>query len=487
MALGDYLPLHDAARLATGVYLLILLLFTALIGRATWSSTDPGGGSVTVLVLIGTLALALHGHFLSTDVAMAAGLAMGLYGLTLAGQRWFWSGLWLGTGAGLAFMSTGLLAPAILLISALLLLVFGAWRSRISALIFALIAATPWVVGWPALLYVQDPALVDAWLAANDVGQFLGRFDLSIAGALDTWQFWLKTWFWLTFPAGVLALLTLVLRFPDFFRKAGVKSALVVSLVGWAAVVFSGSTRELDALALLAPLAVLGAGSAMRMPRLIIRPVYWLTALGFGVAAIALWGIWAYGIFQGTVPPVPYLDQYLPMDFKVELQPIAYGVAAVLTLIWVWIAFKFRPPRAAALLIWPAGIVMLWALVVTLHLPWLDAANSYRGVFTELRDALPAERECISSVNDQSLRLRPSEQVLAHYFAEVEVQEAETADEASCDLLLVEVQRRDHPGGYDPGASWQKLWEGKRPADERQLFMLFSRAGSAGSASAPGS
>ena len=81
------------------------------------------------------------------DNALLCGLAMGLYGLALASRRPYWAGVWLGTGAGIAFMAKGLLGPGLLALTALLLPIFPRWRewSYLRTLVVALLAALPWI------------------------------------------------------------------------------------------------------------------------------------------------------------------------------------------------------------------------------------------------------------------------------------------------------------------------------------------------------
>jgi hypothetical protein len=78
-------------------------------------------------------------------------------------------------------------------------------------------------------------------------------------------------------------------------------------------------------------------------------------------------------LYQGTPPPVEQIGDYLPMDQGFTWQPLAYVIAALTTVIWFWVAAKFRASRPAGLLVWPAGMVMLWALL-SLHGPWIDTA-----------------------------------------------------------------------------------------------------------------
>lgn len=371
----------DAARLATGFYLFVLFGFTALLGRATWvrDGQNSGEGAIALLVLMGTLGLIQSAHFLIPDIALSAGVAMALYGLVIAPRRVLWGGIWLGSGAGLAFMSKGLFGPGIVGVTALLMPLFRDWRSGryLRVLIVALLAALPWLLIWPTLLYLRDPQLLQAWLWDYNIDHYAAVYEQF--GTPATADFWLRTLPWFTFPAALLAVLTLFVRVLDTWSSPGVRVVLVASIVGWAVLLAVPGARELQALPLLAPLAVIAAGGVKHLPRWITTLGYLLTVLVFGLGAVLLWGLWIYHMFTGQPLQHGALAAYLPTDFDFVWHPVAFITAAFFTVIWIWIAARFRAPRSASLLAWPAGVIMIWGLAALLHLPWLDAANAYRG------------------------------------------------------------------------------------------------------------
>jgi len=132
------LPVHDAARLASGFSVALTLWFT-------WLAT--GKRIAAALLLAGSLGYLQHAHQLITDNALVAGIAIGTCGLARS------NGLLLGTGAGIAFLSKGLLGPGMLALSALALFAFPAWRTRRYAISlgWAALAFAPWALIWPAL------------------------------------------------------------------------------------------------------------------------------------------------------------------------------------------------------------------------------------------------------------------------------------------------------------------------------------------------
>jgi 4-amino-4-deoxy-L-arabinose transferase-like glycosyltransferase len=389
-ALADHLPAEQAARLATGAFLAITLLFTALFGRAAWRTGDDvpplGTGAISVLVLIGTLGVVWFGHDMVADAGLIAGMAMALYGLALLPRKVLAGGFWLGTGAGVAFMSTGLFGPVVLLAAAVLMPIMALFNNLgryLKGFLVAVAFALPWLVIWPWLLYQRDPQLYELWLFSNNIDRFRDGFTL---GTAEEQLRWLWVFLVMAFPGWLLAALTLVLRPGALFGFSGVRAALIVTLAGWALVVTNQATSPIHGLALLVPIAVIAAGGIRRLPGLLIWPAHWLSALLFGVIAAALWGAWIWLLYQGEPPPLEGLGNYLPMDYGFQWQPAVYVTAAAATVIWLWVVMRFRPSRPAALLAWPTGVVMVWSLVA-LHQPWLDAAIE-EGT---LAKALPAE------------------------------------------------------------------------------------------------
>ncbi len=133
------LPLHDAARLATGFWMAATFAFIALAGRELYGLRY---GAVSALLLLGCFGFVVRAHMLITDVALLAGFAMAYYGLAAALKRPLLGGFWTGTGIGVGFLANGLLAPIVLGATALLLPALGRdWRSRGYAVALAVAAA----------------------------------------------------------------------------------------------------------------------------------------------------------------------------------------------------------------------------------------------------------------------------------------------------------------------------------------------------------
>lgn len=492
--LADWLPLHDAARVASGVYVALTLIFAGLMARRAWG---PGLGGAAVLALLGSLGLMQHGHLMVPDLVLTAGMGMGAYGLLRARESVAWGGLWLGTGAGLAFMSQGPLWAGVLGLAALLLPLFSDWRNRKYpwALAVALVVAAPWLLVWPTELYLRAPDLFRAWLRANDPRPYLGpNLNTVHLGPPPQADFWLRTLPWVTFPLWPLALWTLARRPRLALGNPGVRVALVVSALGWGVLLYSSTARDLQALPLLAPLAVIAAGGVRDLPGWLVGLCYWVSLLAFAALAAALWGLWGYGLAAGQPPQWDFIGRYLPLGFHPVWDQDAALLALALSLAWVVAVKRLRPARPGALAAWPLGLTLAWGLVALLHLPWLDAARSDRGVFAELAARLPAGAGCVAAPAEEEdparatdwTRMRPrgSELALLRYFAGIETVSAANLAGTACDWALLRAGTEHSAVTVDLGPGWSRVWEG-RPADRRDTFILFRRVQAPVAAVAP--
>jgi 4-amino-4-deoxy-L-arabinose transferase-like glycosyltransferase len=460
------LPQHDAARLATGFFMAITLLFAGMAGRALWGK---GNGRLTVLVLIGCLGLLIRGHEMITDIAQLAGFAIALYGLALSRRRFVLAGFWLGTGAGIGFMSKGLIAPGMIGLTALLLpLLFRDWRSRHYAvcLAVAFLAALPWLIVWPALLYLRSPQLFMEWFWANNLGRFLGFTRL---GPNNGHWHYFEILPWFAWPALPISLWTLWKGQGAGLKRPEIQLALTTFLVMLAVLSLASDAREVYALPMLLPLSLLAAPGIITLRRGAASALNWFSIMTFGFFAGLFWFFWIALVTGHPAERAEHLRKLQP-GYIPAFEPLHFVIALLVTVAWLVIVFRVKslPRNPRTVINWAAGVTMIWVIVMTLWLPWLDAGKSYRSMITSLQQALPAGHACISSSH-----LGEPQRALLEYYAGILTRRTEVHKDIECDLLLVQGSAKDPD--TPPSQEWRKIWEGNRPGDKSERYRLFQR------------
>lgn len=462
------LPLHDAARLATGAWMAAIFAFTAVAGRELYGVRY---GSISALLLLGCFGFVVRGHQLITDAALLAGFAMAYYGFAVALRRPAFGGFWIGTGIGIGFLANGVLAPAVLgAIAVLLPALCRDWRTRGygAALAVAGAAAAPWLAVWPILLARQDPALFEWWWWNENLWYYFGGQSGKRTGIL----YYLGILPWYAFPAWLLALWTLWrARGPGLARPAVVLpvTGFVVTLAVLSA---SSEVRELNALPLLPPLALLAAGAPETLRRGAVNAWYWFSAMTFTFFVVVFWFYWS-GLELGVPARLhEHLHRIRP-GYTPGFRWLPFVVGVAYSLLWLGVLASFRRSAVRPVVVWATGITTIWALITTLFIGWADNVKSYRSVFVSMQKALPERYDCVSSRD-----LRESQRALLHYFAGIVTHREEVPGRRrACELLLVQGRPKEEAA---PGAPWQKIWEGGRPADKDERYRLYRRTGPRG-------
>ncbi|MDA8100580.1 MAG: hypothetical protein M0042_13265 [Nitrospiraceae bacterium] len=465
-------PLFDRPVAARMINLFWMALALVAVGLTAREVAGDRAAWTAPLYLMGCVALQIPAHKLITDVALFAGFALGFYGLAVARRSPSWGGLWLGTGAGIGFLTKGLLAPGILgLTAAVLPLQFPGWRSREygRAVAVALAASLPWFVLWPALLYLRSPDQFIEWFWYQNFGRFLG---FARAGKKDSHWFFLLNLPWLAWP--VLPLAGWSLWKSRKNRESGALWQLPLSAfaIMLAVLSLSSSSREIYALPLLLPLAILASADPAPFSDRARRVTRWGIAAFFGMLGAAIWIAWFLEI-SGN----PVISSRLP-EHAVHYAPAATSLIAGALLCTAAGLLALRRsvlPSAPLLASWTSGTVLAWGLVMTLGLPWLEAESSYRDTFSSLQQALPKGSRCVASYG-----MGESERAMAEYYAGVRTRPLEVSSGVDCDLLIIGCGKER----VDPVRSedWQLLWQNNRPAKHPKEHFSLYRHRSSGAA-----
>jgi 4-amino-4-deoxy-L-arabinose transferase-like glycosyltransferase len=454
--LSPILPLPDAARIATGLWMVITLLMTGMTGREMWG---VGFGRQTTFVFIGSLGLVLSAHTLMPAISALTGLAASFYALSLSKRRPYRASIILGLGIGVSFLSTGLQPIAIILATSFILpCLFSLWRtaSYAKVIAMALLVASPFLLIWPMLCQYFYPDALNQWWISS-LAQFKQNNHL----------YFLRTLLWYAWPALPLAAWGLWRYRTQLLGKHRYQLMLTFFLVSLA-VIGLGDNKEVFALPLLIPLTALAGGSIETLKRGTASALNWFGLVLFGLICGLIWLGWL-AMLTGSPEKIKERLVFLSGLQQVNFSTLAFTIAVAISLVWLLAILRSQHSNRSGATNWAIGITCVWTLLMTLWLPMIDSARSYKLVFNDLKHALPAKFACITSSH-----LGNAQHDLLHYYANVKTQNFETEGTLNCDLYLIQDDKNREE--IKPGPEWELIWSGKRVSERKESFRLFQRS-----------
>ncbi len=460
---SPFFALHDAARLSVGIWLGLLLVFTALTARELWSGNSSW---VAPLMLIGCTGLLVRGHQLISAVVLLVALAIGIYGLALAPRRAYAGGAWLGVGLGMAFLASGVSEPLMLVLMTLGMVIvsprYRTGRFAQSAAV-ALAVAVPLLAIWPLALHATHPELFSQWSAQSL--QQLG--DLLVLAEHEQQLYFLDVLPWFAWPAWIFALWSLWIEGKEGLSKREVQLPLVAFVAIFGYLTIAGEGRDVMALPMLLPLALLGSIAIDRLPRGALNAYYW-----FGIMVTTVFSLVAWVYFSAAQFGLPTRLAEHIFSLQPEYQAVtriwSMLAAIIVTLLWFVLVFNIKRSPERPFILWAAGITAGWALAVLLLFHWIDARKTYRSMVAEMSAQMPQQYQCIISQG-----VGDAQRAMLYYFANIVTSQIYTrSGERKCDVLITQDRWDDDNTIGEP---WQLIWEGGRAGDRHERYRLFGR------------
>ncbi len=376
------------------------------------------------------------------------------------------------------------LVGATLFLYALAAAPFRRSRSRVAAIVALPVMAAS---GAPAMATVM--AVVGTTICARSTYAQVRRTAWWIAGAgavavllgvaLAAWR-WrvgdlaslnplstLRLLLWFGWPAWPLALWTLWRwRGHLTHRHIAVPLGIALTAIG-GCLAMGGSDR---ALMLGVPaLAVLAAFALPTLQRSASAAIDWFSVFFFSVCALAIWVI--YAAIQTGVPAQPAANvARLAPEFRASFSAFALMVAALGTLAWVWLVRwrtgRHRHPLWKSLVLPAGGVAVCWLLLMTLWLPLLDHARSYRPLLVRIAEHIPHDA-CVAAPQVPRALLAGLE-AMAHY----RVDAITPAVTSPCEYLIASVNERQAAPQHE---GWKVIARLPRPTDRNDFTLIYRR------------
>lgn len=458
--LSPLLPLHDAARLASGVLVGGSLWLLALTARTLY-----GANAVwpAVLALLGCMGLLVPAHETNPYTAQLAAISLFAYGLARMLEEPLRGGGLAGLGLAALFLA-GAWLPALALAAALLLLpaLLPSWRTslRVGGSWFALIGAFALCAAWLLSVQLHYPDRLAYWWQHAALGQTL--FGMGEKTRYNPLYF-LNALSWFAWPAWLLAGWAVYRLRREGWDSVKLWLPLGIFVVALLALSLYATAEQIQAIILLPPLALLAGAGLGELKRGAANALLWFALMLFSFFALVFWLYWA-AFDLGWPGQLAKRLAKLGMETQ-GFRPWAAVLGLLLTLAWVaWLHWLKRQPRFSQrpIMVWSVGVAFAWALLLALFMKPLDARLGYERVAQEI--SLRAKGECIAVQN-----LEPAQMQLLAYHGGLDL---ESDAPAHCRWLLVFYKnRKDAP--RQPG--WTKQWEGGRPGERSERFGLYQR------------
>jgi 4-amino-4-deoxy-L-arabinose transferase-like glycosyltransferase len=276
-----------------------------------------------------------------------------------------------------------------------------------------------------------------------------------------------RQWLWFLWPVWPMAVWTLwQWRRQVLHRHISVPlSCAMVTAI--ASVVAGGQDRVL--MLSLPAWALLAAFALPTLKRSTAAAVDWFSVFFFSVFAIAMWVV--YSSLQTGIPVRPALNVVkLAPGFVSQFSPLGLALAAVASLAWVWLVrWRTRRNQHAlwkSLVLPASGVALCWLLLMTLLLPVLDYARSFRPLVNRVALHVPAHA-CIATP-----RVQRGLQAALEYFGNFRVDGSGTAATTKCTYLL---QIEPRAGKRAAPAGWVQVARESRPTDRTEWAVIYRR------------
>lgn len=463
---GNWLGLTfaDGARLASAFF--VALWFWGSAGAARELYGAPAA-RIAPLLGIASVGAVVHLHDAQTSTALLAALGLGMWALALIARKPLHGGAVLVLALAISGLGTGLWLTALLLLAALAMPCLPVWRTvagtsgRMFALPLAMALGTLLAGSWLVALAQAHPVFAArAW--EQDVARLIPDTQRLVEGAIG----WFEILGWFTWPALPLACWAIWTR-REQWRSPVLTLPLLLFVLLFIQASGDGVARNLRALPLLAPLVVLGSAGLPTLRRGAGNALDWFGVMTFSLLGFIIWLGWV-AMVTGWPERFARTFSRLEPGFTMSVSWWPLILAGIVSAAWLWMLWRSPRTPTRGAVTWGCGMVLIWFLVSSLWLPWIDYGRSYRDVARMISKSLPAQRECVAYSG-----LQDSQRAAFYYFAGLQPLNVAGASARKCDVLLAYHGRGGKPPALDD--RWTLLWEGRRPGDRHERFRLYKR------------
>ncbi|MBT8636883.1 hypothetical protein G6644_06380 [Polynucleobacter paneuropaeus] len=432
--------------------------------RKSYGMTLADGALLIFLACIG---LAQNAHETTPMMAQLMGIGFILYGTVRGLDKPWQGGLWTGLGLMIVILSSNLTLSLIMVSSTIIAVLASNAKLRLRWTLTSTVLGLIGFAIWPALWYGFNlsPELRHvAQVGWRNMPVMRSSISLDSIGFLGV-NFWAYAW-----PVWPLAAISLAHwgtnKSAGAWRAPHLAIPLSLFIGSLIYVLFRVEANEHDLMILIPSLAIIGAFSLPILKRNLISFIDWFAMLSFTVIAITVWVIWFAKVTGYPESTAANLARLLP-GFQAQLNWLAFFIALAITGVWLAIV-RWRTSRAPkeiwrCLIISASGTTLMWVLLMTLWLPTINYAKTYRYVAARLSQVISTNTGC---VNTSSLGL--SQLASFDYFTKLDLR-----DDPNCPWMLTHSQSEAQAFGSLNDKKLVLIWEDRRAADRDERLRLY--------------
>ena len=283
---------------------------------------------------------------------------------------------------------------------------------------------------------------------------------------IEEWRDQLRLLAWFTWPSWPLVIWTLW-QWRRQWTSQNWSRHLVLPL--WFMTLTVGTALSTHAsqqtlLLALPAMATLSAFALPTMRRSVTALIDWFALLFFSVCAFVIWVVWIAMQTGWPAQPAANVARLLP-GFVPSFGWLAFITATAATTVWVWLVVwrtaKHRHALWKSMVLPAGGAALCWLLLLTLWLPLLDFARSYKPWVTQIQgimekqSANEAKNVCLLSYG-----LDVGQMTAFHYHGGFKVQTVEQTpkpEQNQCPWLLVDNDLRPELGEVVRLNEWTRV------------------------------
>jgi 4-amino-4-deoxy-L-arabinose transferase-like glycosyltransferase len=476
----DWIPADFAVRLPFGLFLALALIATwygtyylgrtpraqpvafAFGGEALPTDYARAMADAGLLAFIASLGLAQLSHETTPALAQLGWTALLFYGTSALHYRRWGPAIAAGVGmAGLSLSGAPALAALLGVGSAIIHGLDQSTENEETRRSDSIRLESAALLGWTLLVGLLAYHL-DQW-----------RWIVRLPDA--TWSQWngiAQLLIWFTWPALPLALWTLW-RWRHHLFNGPVSRHLALPtwfvMVPLVATALTGSSDRTLLLAL-PSMAALAAFALPTLQRSVAALIDWFTLLFFSGCGIIIWVVWI--AMQTGVPAQPAANvARLAPGFTPSFSSLAFACALAATLVWAWLVnWRVGRHRAAiwkSLVLPAGGAAMCWLLLMTLWMPLLNYAQSYKALVQRTMVHLDTT-QCA-----QSLGLSQGQIAAFQFYGKLKMRALDSTE--ACPWMLAEPGPDYAPPLNIDTLQWEPVSLAEHPADDRLNVLIYKR------------